>query len=75
MTEKKLDLTGKVCPFCLLAVQKESKKLGKGDSLVVTCDHPPAAQESIPQYCRDNGMEIASKKIASGLWEIRCVKK
>ena len=74
MTDKKLDLTGKVCPFCLLAVQKESKKLAAGDTLVVTCDHPPAAQESIPQYCRDNRMNCMTKKIGSGLWEIRCTK-
>lgn len=74
MTEKKLDLTGKVCPFCLLAVQKESKKLNAGDLLIVTCDHPPAAQDSIPQYCRDNGMDVSTKKIGSGIWELQCRK-
>ncbi len=74
MTEKKLDLTGKVCPFCLLSVQKESKNLKMGDTLVITCDHPPAAQESIPQYCKDNGMDVSTTKIGSGIWELRCTK-
>lgn len=74
MAEKRLDLTGKVCPFCVLSVQKESEKLSQGDILIITCDHPPAAQESIPLYCRNNGMEVASKKISSGLWQIRCTK-
>ena len=47
----KLDITGKVCPFCLLAVDKELKKLPSGAELVVVCDHAPAATASIPEYC------------------------
>lgn len=74
MTEKKLDLTGKVCPFCLLAVQRESQKLSRGDVLTITCDHPPAVHDSIPQYCRDNGISITTKKTGPGIWEIVCTK-
>jgi TusA-related sulfurtransferase len=70
MTRKTLDLTGKVCPYCLLAVQKESNKMNPSDELVITCDHPPAATESIPLFARDSGFEIESKKVTSGLWEI-----
>ena len=73
-TEKKLDLTGKVCPFCLLAVQKEGRNLSKGDTLVITCDHPPAVHDSIPQYCHDNGMSVMTTKTGSGIWELRCTK-
>jgi TusA-related sulfurtransferase len=74
MTEKKLDLSGKVCPYCLLAVQKESKNLSKGDTLVITCDHPPAVRDSIPQYCQDNGMSVTTKMIGPGIWELRCAR-
>ena len=74
MATKNLDITGKVCPFCLLSVQKESKNLKKGDTLLITCDHPPAAQDSIPQYCKDNGMDVSTTKIGSGIWELRCTK-
>ena len=70
MTRKNLDLTGKVCPYCLLAVQKESKRMNPMDELVITCDHPPAATESIPLFARESGFEIESRKIGSGLWEI-----
>mgnify|MGYP004447557393 CR=1 FL=1 len=30
----KLDITGKVCPFCLLSVNKELKRLPSGAGLV-----------------------------------------
>ncbi|OPY32757.1 MAG: hypothetical protein A4E34_02134 [Methanoregula sp. PtaU1.Bin006] len=75
MTTITLDITGKVCPYCLLAVQKAAAPLAKGDILVVTCDHPPAATTTIPEFAEENGFRIESKKIASGLWEVRLTKK
>lgn len=75
MTTKNLDITGKVCPYCLLAVQKASAGLQKGDEIVVSCDHPPAATTTIPQFARDNGMACVVNKTAPGLWEIRLTKK
>jgi TusA-related sulfurtransferase len=74
MVNKTLNITGKVCPYCLLVVQKEVKALNPSDELVITCDYPPAATASIPQFAQDNGMKIDSKKIASGVWEIRLQK-
>jgi len=70
-----LDITGKVCPYCLLVVQKKAKAMKKSDELVITCDHPPAATTSIPQFAKDNGLKIDSKKIASGVWEIQLTRK
>jgi TusA-related sulfurtransferase len=75
MTTKNLDITGKVCPYCLLAVQKASAALTPGDVLVVSCDHVPAATMTIPQYAADNTMACDVKKPAPGLWEIRLTKK
>ena len=75
MPGTKLDITGKVCPYCLLAVQKAASTLKSGDELVITCDHPPAATVTIPQFAQEAGMAIASKKISTGLWEIRLTKK
>ncbi len=75
MTTKNLDITGKVCPYCLLAVQKASAALGSGDVLVITCDHPPAATTTIPQFAQDNQMECVVKKTEPGLWEIRLTKR
>jgi len=75
MMQKNLDITGKVCPYCLLAVQKASASLSPGDVLVVTCDHPPAATTTIPQFAQDNAMDCDIKKTAPGLWEIRLTRK
>jgi TusA-related sulfurtransferase len=75
MTVKILDITGKVCPYCLLAVRKAAATLGSADVLVITCDHPPAATTTIPQFAQDNGLSVESEKIASGLWKIRLTRK
>jgi len=75
MTTRMLDITGKVCPYCTLAVQKALVGIKPGDELVVSCDHPSAATSSIPQYARDNDLAIESRKVSSGIWEIRLKKK
>jgi TusA-related sulfurtransferase len=75
MTTKTLDITGKVCPFCTLAVQKSATDMKPGDELVVTCDHPSAATSSIPQYAQTAGFDVESKKLSTGLWELRLTKK
>jgi TusA-related sulfurtransferase len=75
MTTKNLDITGKVCPYCLIAVQKAASALNPSDELVITSDNPSAATNSIPLFAQENGMAILSKKISSGLWEIRLTKK
>jgi TusA-related sulfurtransferase len=75
MATKNLDITGKVCPFCVLEVKKALDTLGSGDELVVSCDHPPAATTTIPQFARDIGMACAVNKAAPGLWELRLTKK
>ncbi|MFA4825624.1 MAG: sulfurtransferase TusA family protein [Methanoregula sp.] len=74
MTTKNLDITGKVCPYCLLAVQKAAAAMKPADELVIACDHPSAATTSIPQYAQDTGMGMESKKISPGQWEIRLTK-
>ncbi len=75
MTTKSLDITGKVCPYCVLAIQKSVAGLRSGDELTVTCDNPSAATSSIPQYARDAGFALESKKISPGLWELQFTKK
>lgn len=75
MTTHILDITGKVCPYCTLAVKKSTTNLKPGDELIVTCDHPSAATSSIPQFAQGSGMAIESKKISPGLWEIHLTMK
>ena len=69
-----LDITGKVCPFCVLSVDKALKTLPAGESLVVLCDHAPAAIASIPEYCDIKKLNCAVNLKESGLWEITISK-
>lgn len=74
MTNTNLDICGKVCPYCLLIVKKATSTMKAGDTLKVLCDHPPAANESIPQFARDEGLSLTTKKIGPGIWEITIIK-
>jgi tRNA 2-thiouridine synthesizing protein A len=73
MTEK-LDITGKVCPFCVLSVDQKMKNLPSGAVLTVICDHGPAATGSIPEYAKQKGWKHSTEKTGSGLWEITITK-
>ncbi|MHA1521816.1 MAG: sulfurtransferase TusA family protein [Promethearchaeota archaeon] len=74
MTEHELDITGKVCPFCLLIVKKELVKLEPMDELIVKCDHPPAAKDSIPYAMIKAEYPFIVKELKPGLWELRIQK-
>lgn len=74
MATRTLDITGKVCPYCVLAIQKELPSLKPSDNLVVLCDHPSAATSSIPQFAALSGMTVATRKVESGLWELTLTK-
>lgn len=74
MTEK-LDITGKVCPFCVLAVDQKMKTAAAGETVVVICDHGPAATGSIPEYADQKGWQSSVAKVDNGLWEITITKK
>ncbi|MFX0070315.1 MAG: sulfurtransferase TusA family protein [Candidatus Hermodarchaeota archaeon] len=75
MTEHKLDITGKICPYCLLIVKKELKKLPSGDIIIVKTDHPPAATDTIPYNMKKEGNPIETRKLESGVWELTITKK
>ena len=75
MVSKDLDITGKVCPFCLLIVKKEIKKLKAGDILNVLTDHPPAAKENIPAAMKKVGNDIEINQEEPGLWILKIIKK
>ncbi len=74
MVEHELDITGKVCPFCLLIVKKKLGTLEPGDELIVKCDHPPAANDSIPYAMIKAGYPFIVKELEPGLWELRIQK-
>lgn len=73
MTEK-FDITGKVCPFCVLSVDQRMKNLPAGETLIVICDHGPAATGSIPEYASQKGWKSSVEKVGNGIWEITITK-
>ncbi|MBD3193989.1 MAG: sulfurtransferase TusA family protein [Candidatus Lokiarchaeota archaeon] len=70
MTEYKLDIVGKVCPYCLLAVRKKVKGMVSGDVLTVMTDHPPAANDTIPTDMKKKGYNVKSTLLEPGVWEL-----
>lgn len=69
-----LDITGKVCPFCVLEINKALKTVPENEKLIVRCDHAPAATASIPEYCSIKKLQCSVELIENGLWEITISK-
>ena len=74
MVEIKLDITNKVCPFCLLLVKKKLATMNKEDILIVKCDHPPAATDTIPYAMKKANYPCEIKELEPGLWELTITK-
>ncbi|HWQ65236.1 MAG TPA: sulfurtransferase TusA family protein [Methanospirillum sp.] len=74
MTQKKLDITGVVCPFCILKVKGAMEKILPGEELIVVSDHPPAAKDSIPAFAQMNGWKCAVQEEGQGIWELIITK-
>lgn len=72
---QELDITGKVCPFCVIEVKKHLDTLSPGETLVVRCDHPPAAKDSIPAFAEMNGYSCTVSNDGDGLWKLEILKK
>ncbi len=74
MSDYELDITGKVCPFCLLLVKKQLARINSGDILHVLCDHLPAATDTIPFNMQKMNYPIESEEIEPGLWKLHITK-
>jgi TusA-related sulfurtransferase len=75
MAVTRLDISGRVSPFCLLTVQKKAKALKPSDELIITCDDIPAATTIIPQIARGEGVRADSHRITSDLYQITLRRK
>jgi TusA-related sulfurtransferase len=75
MQQKKLDITGKIGPYCLAVVEKEAKALKPSGELFITCDNFPAVTTSLPRFARQEGLTIETRKSPEGFWEIRLARK
>ena len=57
-----LDVLGETCPYPQLYTKKKLEKMSFGSVLEVITDHPPAAEETIPGYCKDMNYPFVIKK-------------
>jgi tRNA 2-thiouridine synthesizing protein A len=57
-----LDVLGEICPYPQLYTKKKLEKMEKGAVLEVVTDHPPAAEETIPGYCKEMNYPFLVKK-------------
>ena len=74
MSQQKLDITGTVCPFCVLKVKSAMDQISPGDELLIISDHPPAAKDSIPAFAEMNGWKCKVHDAGPGLWELTIQK-
>jgi len=75
MQRKRLDITGKTSPYCLLVVEREAKALKPSDELIITCNNNPAATTYIPSLAHDNGMDPDLRRLSPDTWEIRMTRQ
>lgn len=57
-----LDVLGETCPYPQLYTKKKLEKMAPGSVLEVLTDHPPAAEETIPGYCKEMKYPFLVKK-------------
>ncbi|MHB8928269.1 MAG: sulfurtransferase TusA family protein [Bacillota bacterium] len=69
MPEYRLDTVGDVCPVPLLRVQKEARRLGPGDLLVVDIGQPRTVR-NILDWAAKNGYATEVAPEDHGTWRL-----
>jgi len=64
-----LDVLGKAIPYPLYLTKKKLEQLEHGQTLIVLCDAPESAEDSIPRYAAKMGYPVEMVR-HSDRWEI-----
>ncbi len=73
--DQSIDICGKICPYTLIETRDSLKRLSKGQILEVLCDYEPAAENTIPNFCRNKGCPFEVEVVKGGkLWRIKIEK-
>jgi len=75
MTTRRIDISGKISPYCLTVVRKEAKALKQSGELFITCDNFPAVTTAIPCIAREEGLNLETRKSSDGCWEITLTRQ
>lgn len=72
--EKKLDTTGKVCPFPLIDAKNAIDEIASKDTLTILFDCGQAV-ESLPRWSAEAGHTVSNfEAVAAGVWTISIQK-
>ncbi len=75
LPDQSIDIRGKICPYTLIETRDSLKQLSKGQILEVLCDYEPAAENTIPNFCRNKGCPFEVEVVKGGkLWKIKIEK-
>lgn len=69
-----IDISGKTCPYTLIETRDSLKQLTKGQVLEVLCDYGPAAENTIPNFCKNKGYSFEVTNDEENLWKIKIEK-
>lgn len=68
-----LDCIGEPCPLPLMKVEKQMKKMKKGEKLCIEVDHT-CAMTNVPEWARKKGYKVVTKEVSFGEWQIIITK-
>jgi TusA-related sulfurtransferase len=66
----KVDIRGLICPYTLMETRDALKRIEKGQVLEVLCDYAPAAETTIPEFCKKKGYPLQTIKEGENLWRL-----
>ena len=69
-TPRKLDLTGKICPWPVIFTLKEIKKMNDGDTLDVLIDHMPSTLNVPAAVSKEGHIVESTTRIDQGIYRI-----
>lgn len=74
-TQRRLDLSGEVCPWPVIFTQREMKKMAAGETVEVLTDNLPSVS-NIPEAVLKEGHEvIGTSEAGPGVYKILIRKK
>lgn len=73
--DEKIDIRGLICPYTLMETRDKLKQMKKGQVLEVLCDYAPAAEVTIPEFCKKKGYPLQSVKEKENQWRLFIERK
>lgn len=73
--DERIDIRGLICPYTLMETRDTLKKMKKGQVLEVLCDYAPAAETTIPEFCRKKGYPLQTIKEGENQWRLFIERK